>query len=304
MAVTIFQISRWYKMLIGKSAWHVNQNVGEYFSSHELCGYYNNMTEKVTIMPQFLDNDDFPQLNLAGGKLVYFPVAIFQYGLGCYDLYLETNEDKYLSKVLQCADWAYRHLDEKGRWNNFFYIYPEHPYGAMAQGEGVSLMLRAYKVTNDNKFLSASKRAIDFMLQPIEAGGTTIYSENDVIFAEYTHLPIVLNGFIFAWWGLYDYVNVINDNGWYKSKLEASLNSLINILPKFRCSFWSKYDFAGKIASPFYHNLHIAQMQAMYVLTKKSVFNEYASIWEKQQHNGVFKAMAFAQKAFQKIIEK
>ena len=179
-------------MLTGQSVWHVNQDIGKVFSSNSLSGYYNNLTEKVTKMPQYLDNEDLPQLNLAGGKYVYFPVAIFQYGLGCYDLYLQKNDSKYFKKFLQCAYWAYDNIDTIGRWNNFFYIYPEHPYGAMAQGEGVSLMLRAYKETKDEKFLSTSKKAIEYMLLPLEKGGTTKYDGEDVIFMEYSALFVDL----------------------------------------------------------------------------------------------------------------
>lgn len=58
------------------------------------------------------------------------------------------------------------------------------------------------------------------MLKPINHGGTSIYEGDDLLFAEYTHLPVVLNGWIFAWWGLYDYVVVTGDKGYYKDKLD------------------------------------------------------------------------------------
>lgn len=304
MAVNLHQIYRWYKMLTGQSVWHVNQDIGKFYSSVKLCGYYNNLTEKVTRMPDYLDSEELPQLNLAGGKFVYFPVAIFQYGLGCYDLYLQTSEEKYLKKFLQCANWAYEHLDKQGRWNNFFYVYPNNPYGAMAQGEGVSLMLRAYVETQDERFYIASKQAIDFMLSPIEKGGTTIYKNDKVIFMEYTHLPVVMNGWIFSWWGLYDYILVSGDHGYYKSLLNESLTTLMQMLPEFKCFYWSKYDLGGKLASPFYHNLHIAQMQAMFTLTKQNLFKEYAELWTKQQNNIALKVFAFLHKTFQKLLEK
>ncbi len=100
MALSMYQIKRWYLMLTGKSVWHVNQDIGKCFAKDEIRGYYNNMMEKVTKMPELLDNTELPKLNLENGKFTYFPVAIFQYGLGCYDLFLLTKEKRYERKFL------------------------------------------------------------------------------------------------------------------------------------------------------------------------------------------------------------
>lgn len=296
-------IKRWYLMLTGKSVWHVNQDLGKCFSREEIRGYYNNMTEKVTKMPKLLDTEELPKLNLSGGQFTYFPVAIFQYGLGAYDLFLQTSDKRYNKKFLQCATWALEHQDEQGRWNNFSHYCPETPYGAMAQGEGASLMIRAYKETEDKQYLDAARKAIDFMLISVEDGGTTQYKGDDAFLMEYTFKGMVLNGSIFAWWGLYDYVLCTNDLGKYKQFEDKTLQSLIRILPGFTFSYWSKYSLDGLIASPFYHNLHIAQMHAMYELTGKEIFNDYANHWAKQQNNPIYKSLAFVKKVIQKLFE-
>lgn len=303
MAISMHQIKRWYLMLTGKSVWHVNQDMGKCFSKDEIRGYYNNMTEKVSMMPELLDSDELPKLNLEGEKYTVFPVAIFQYGLGAYDLYLQTGERRYEKKFQQCLRWAINHMDDRGRWNNFSHYCPNYPYGAMAQGEGASLLIRGYKHTGNDNFLRAAKKAIDFMLLPIEDGGTTKYQGDDAVLMEYTFKGMVLNGNIFAWWGLYDYVATTNDNAKYKQKLEIALRTLIRSLPQFKCSYWSMYSLDRLIASPFYHNLHIAQMQAMYQLTGISIFDEYAKIWSRQQKNPICKLLAFVRKAYQKIVE-
>jgi hypothetical protein len=303
MALSFFQIKRWYLMLRGKSILHVNQDMGKYFEFNKISGYYNNLTEKVLKAPELLDNNELPVLDLENGQTTYFPVAIFQYGLGAYDLYFQTNDNKYLRKFLQCVDWSYGHQDELGRWNNFSHYSPEHPYGAMAQGEGASLLIRAYIQTGEEKYLDAAKKAIDFMLLPLDEGGTTKYEGDDAYLMEYTFLEMVLNGSIFAWWGLYDFVIATNDGTIYKQALQRTLGTIVKILPKFRLSYWSLYSLDGLIASPFYHKLHIAQMQAMFLLTKEQIFNDYAIRWEKQSNNALYKALAFTKKAIQKILE-
>ncbi len=290
-------------MLTGKSVWHVNQDLGNFFAKDQIRGYYNNMMEKVVKLPDLLENNDLPKLNLENGKFTYFPVAIFQYGLGCYDLFLKTNDRKFEKKFLQCVEWTVVHQDIKGRWNNFSHYSPDAPYGAMAQGEAASLLIRAYIHTGKYVFLKAAKDALDFMILPLEEGGTTKYVGEDIFLMEYTFKDVVMNGFIFSWWGLYDYVLVTHDNGKYKQVLDNSLKTLVKILPQFRCSYWSMYSLDGLIASPFYHNLHIAQMQALFKLTGNRIFDDYAKIWLRQQKNPLCKGIAFIRKAIQKILE-
>lgn len=303
MALSMYQIKRWYLMLAGKSVWQVNQDIGKCFAKDEIRGYYNNMMEKVTKMPELLDNTELPKLNLEKGKFTYFPVAIFQYALGCYDLYLQTKEESYIRKFIQCVEWTLAHQDDGGRWNNFSHYCPKTPYGAMAQGEGASVLVRAYVYTKEQKYLDAAKKAIDFMLLPLNEGGTTKYEGEDAFLMEYTFKNVVMNGFIFSWWGLYDYVVATHDEGKYKQALDNTMKSLVKILPKFKCDYWSMYSLDRLIASPFYHNLHIAQMQAMYQLTGEQIFDDYAKRWTRQQKNTFCKGLAFLRKSIQKILE-
>lgn len=301
MALSTYNIKKWYLMLTGHSILHVNQDLGRHFHVTKLEGYYNNLTEKVSRLPLLLDNEDLPTSPDESGGQILFPVAIFQYGLGCYDLYLTSgkSDNRYLRKFMQCAEWAIDKQEPSGAWNNFFFRYPQHPYGAMAQGEGVSLLLRAHAHTGEERFLATSKKALDFMLKPVSEGGT---ADGDILL-EYTHLPAVLNGWIFAWWGLYDYVLVTHDENKYKDKLEKSCKALEERLAAFNNNYWSLYDLAGHIASPFYHRLHIAQMQAMYQLTGHDIFRQYQEKWERDESSKLRYARAFVKKAWQKLRE-
>ena len=304
MAITRYNIVKWYKMLSGKSIRHVNQTIGTHFAKDKLLGYYNNLTEKVTWEPSLLSNNELPTLKVNNGKTIYFAVGIFQYGLGAYDLYLKTGEDIYLRKFMQCATWAIDHQESSGAWDNFSFLYPHNPYGAMAQGEAASLLLRAYKHTGDDKYLRASQMSVDFMLKPLTEGGTAVYEDGRLVFMEYTHWPVVLNGWIFAWWGLYDYVLVTKDQGHYRKLLDLSCHTMEQMLPSFDIGYWSLYDIGGRMASPFYHRLHLAQLQAMYQLTGHDIFAKYANQWSRYNDNRFFKVRAFLVKAWQKVCEK
>ncbi len=303
MAINIYNIKKWSNMIMGKSLFHVNQDLGKHFSPIQLRGYYNNFKEKVLKQPGLLNTDKLPLVLEDNGKYVLFPVAVFQYGLGALDLYLESNDNVYLEKFKQCCEWAIKNQQDNGAWDNFSVFFPDYPYGAMCQGEGASLLLRGYKYIGGDDYLHAAQKAIDFMLLPLENGGTTQYVDNDVILMEFSHLPAVLNGWIFAWWGLYDISLVLKDTIYYKEMLEKSCDSMEKYLPKFSNNIWSIYDLTGRITSPFYHRLHIAQMEAMYTLTNRPIFEEYANRWNRQLNNPLYKSVAFCIKAYQKIIE-
>ena len=303
MAINLYNIKKWYKMLIGKSVSHVKQDVGRFYKKDYVAGYYNDMTEKVIKQPGLLISSDVPHIISEKGEDIIFPVAVFQYGLGAYDLWIEKKEPIYLEKFRQCVAWSIDNQQQNGAWNNFFFYYPDHPYGAMAQGEGASLLIRAYIEFNDNKYLEAARNAIDFMLLPIEAGGTTDYKNNDLVMLEYTHRECVLNGWVFSLFGLYDYA-IASDDERYREVWEKATHSLEKRLPDFYGKYWSMYDLAGRISSPFYHHLHIAQMKAMYDLTGYKLFKDTSDRWEKYDRNKLFKALAFIKKMTQKLFEK
>lgn len=300
MGVSLYKIKKWYKMLTGKSISHVNQGVGRYYSKEVVAGYYNDLTEKVT-----KDNPDIlvPQYYVDTGEKIYFPIGIFQYGLASYDLFLKTGDEIYKKKLIACADWAVENQQENGGWATFLYKSPEHPYSSMAQGEGISLLIRAYKECKDEKYLSSCHRAKDFMLVSIEGGGTTKYRGTDIFLYEFTHDPLVLNGWIFSAWGLFDY------SKWFDDKEVADIyrqivETIKKTLPRYDTGYWSKYDIRKRIASPFYHNLHIAQLRVMYDLTGDKIFNQYADMFESYSGKSINRSRAFLVKAIQKIFEK
>jgi len=299
MGVSIYKIKKWYKMMTGQSISHVNQGVGTCYSKTEVRGYYNDLTEKVTKdAPEIL----VPKYHVDTGEEIYFSIGIFQYGLAAYDLFLKTKNESYKAKLLACADWAVDNQQEDGSWVTFAYENPEHPYSSMAQGEGIFMLIRAYIETNQEKYLGAIKKAKVFMLKPINEGGATNYSGEDVYLYECTHDPLILNGWIFSLWGLYDYCKYFADAEVQKV-LDATLCTLVKKLPEFDIGYWSKYEDGKRICSPFYHKLHIAQLRVMYDLFGDKVYQEYADKWERYQNSFWKPKRAFLKKAFQKVFE-
>lgn len=297
------QINKWLRMLMGKSLLHVSQDVGKVYSKKAVTGYYNDLTEKVLNAGVLLDETGLVYNVTSDGKKGYFSIAIFQYGLGAYDLFIMTGRAKYQEAFMRTVEWALNNQEENGAWDTFSIVGTQIPYSSMAQGEGASLLVRAYKETRAEKYLNAAKKAVDFMCLPTTGGGCTQYIGEKLWFKEYIEKPVVLNGWIFSIWGLYDYYKASHDEG-YRDILVRSISTLEKDIEKFDSNYWSQYDRGNTIASPFYHRLHIAQLKVMYELFGGRLFREQAEKWEKYQRNRLNCCRAFIIKAFQKITEK
>ncbi len=295
-------IKKWINMIVGKSILHAKQSKGKIYSKDKVLGYYNDMSNKV-LQCKTLDEYGIPFNVIDTGEKVYFPIAIFQYGLGAYDLYLLNDNEEYLEKFKKCVEWALKMQMSNGAWNTFGCVNATNPYSAMSQGEGASLLLRAYLEFNNDDYLIAAKNAIDFMLKSVAEGGTTIYDRDDLYLKEFIDKPVVLNGWIFAIFGLYDYCKVSNDDR-YATILNRTLNTLAKEIKNFDNGYWSKYDIEEKLTSPFYHHLHIAQLDVLYELFKIDVFLQYSLKWRYYTKKYINKIKAFIVKAFQKVSEK
>jgi heparosan-N-sulfate-glucuronate 5-epimerase len=303
MGLSFYNIKKWTKMLTGKSIMHVNQDMGKCYVPGKIEGYFNNLTDKVLKDPETLKNETIPVTTDEKAGKVHFPVAIIQYGLGAYDLYLMDHRKIYLDQFWRCVDYISKHQLENGAWDNFGFVYPDAPYGSMCQGEACSLLLRAYKESGDSEYLSQAIRAIDFMLLPLCDGGTSEYKGDDLFLYEFTNKPVVLNGWIFSLFGLHE-LAVVTSEQKYEDNLNKTVQTLKKNLHIFDNGYWSMYDMGNKIASPFYHNLHVAQMQALAETFHSRIFVNYYKKFKEYQVNKLNEIRAFAKKAFQKITEK
>ena len=302
MSFNLHLLKKWTNMVLGKSIYHVDQGTGKFYSKDTVAGFYNDLREKVHKRE---DSAEIPSTVTDDGQTIFFPIEIAQYGLGAYDIYLETKEEKFLSIAKNCAAWLYDNQEDRGGWKTFAYIYPEHPYSSMAQSEAACLFMRVYMQTQEHKLLEAAKLAIDFMLVPLEEGGCTQYDGEDVLLCEHTDpsRTVVLNGWIFSLWCLYDYAKITGDRE-ICEVYSRTLATLERTIPCYDCRYWSYYDRSKRLTSPFYHKLHIAQLDVMYDLTGQAVYSDYSQKWQKYSKSFFKPKRAFVTKAFQKLTER
>ena len=302
MSLSLYKLHKWAGMLTGKNVEYVNQGVGRRYSTNVMAGYYNDLTEKVTRGAE-LSPGEVPRVPNSLGEIVFFPIAICQYGLGAYDLYLEGSGDAMLKRALTCADWLVDNQFPDGSWDAFSTDHPDAPFSSMAQGEGVSLLLRAHKATGFARYVESARSALAFMLKPRDEGGVSEYATDGLVLYEFGTLPPVLNGWIFSAWGLYDAWLYLREEE-AKSHFESAIKAIASRLPYYDNGYWSRYAEGERIASPFYHGLHIAQLNVLFDQTGIEIFKAYAERFDDYRSSRLNSAKAFCVKAWQKVLER
>jgi hypothetical protein len=148
----------------------------------------------------------------------------------------------------------------------------------MAQGRGIHVLIRAYNMTGDTKYLEAAHLALNSFYKETKDGGVTYKDQNGWWYEEYVTgrdlEPRVLNGMVFALLGIYEYYKFTGDQD-AKFLFDQGILSLKDNLYKFDSGNWSYYDVMGNRASTSYHKLHINQMLQLYEITKDPIFGEY-----------------------------
>ncbi len=276
-----------------------------------------NFNEKANYSGHY-DKNGIPMLDYQGSiGLQYNPIAISQWGLGNYNLWHETKSTIFFEKFIKSANWLIENLEENKYglkvWMHYFdFEYMSRLkspwYSGLAQGQGISVLLRAFKETNNNKYKIAAKETFQSFLYNTNDGGVNYKdSDGDNWIEEYIVFPPthILNGFIWSLWGIYDYALFFNDKKVAKQFKNYS-NTIIKNLNKYDIGYWSKYEQTKKslpmIASEFYHKLHIVQLEIMYDLTGEKIFLEFNHKWKKYLNNYFFKVISFFHKAIFKVL--
>jgi heparosan-N-sulfate-glucuronate 5-epimerase len=276
--------------------WHETSQINLHASMAELGPYYLLFLEKADYAGP-CDAAGIPLLNYHGKiGLQYNPIAIAQWGLGNFNLFGRSREQIRKTKFLAASDWLCDHIEQHPAggsvWNHDFdWEYRtrlKSPwYSGLAQGQGISLLVRAHRETSNARYLDAADRAFQSFLRPVADGGVTFTDEvGDIWFEEYIVFPPthILNGFIWAAWGVYDYFLATESQcAW--NLFTKAVQTLRNNLHRYDIGFWSLYEESGTrlpmLASPFYHRLHIVQLRVLHRLTGEDIFKQYADRWER-----------------------
>ncbi len=306
-------------LLPGKSQltfWHETPRVNARATIDQMGEYYMEFASKADYAGHH-DGSGIPMLDYRGEiRLQYNPIAIAQYGLGNYNLFAQQKSEVRRQKFIAAADWLVAQLAQNAHgiwvWNHHFdWEYRDTLrapwYSGLAQGQGISLLLRAHHATQDSKYQAAARRAFESLTRSVDEGGVLFRDERgDVWIEEYLVDPPthILNGMIWALWGVRDYALVMRDSS-AQELFDKVVRTLARNLSKYDAGFWSLYEQSGTrlqmMASPFYHRLHIVQLRIMHQLTGLEVFGDYAERWERYEHSPIKRITAIAYKSAFKL---
>lgn len=137
---------------------------------------------------------------------------------------------------------------------------------ALAQGNAISVLVRAYQLTQEEAFLQAARRAVrTFELDILDTGVSTPIGANGIFFEEVAIYPAahVLKGHILALFGLYDYV-ALTHNSTIEMLIQRSITALHILLDAFDTGYWTYSDLLHKrLASRSCHTLHVTLLEAL-----------------------------------------
>jgi hypothetical protein len=296
--------------------WHETPQINPNAPITELGEYYMLFSEKADYRGHY-DASGIPMLDYHGRLgLQYNPIAIAQWGLGNHNLYCRSQDNLRKEKFLAAADWLCSKLEPNRfgvpMWNHHFDWEYRTPlkapwYSGLAQGQGISLLVRAHQETKAQAYLDAATRAFEAFLKSTDEGGVA-FTDNrgDLWFEEYIVSPPthILNGFIWAAWGVHDYSLAAKDSSARRLFTQA-VRTLRDNLEDYDLGFWSLYEQSGTrlpmVASAFYHQLHIVQLRAMHVLTGDEVFARYADRWQAYAHSRIKRIRALCYKSAFKL---
>ena len=239
-----------------------------------------------------------------GGTLgdQYNPVTISAAAIKYYQAAVHGDESKAekiadRAALLVQANWLVAHQDAGGRWLYKFpwFGQPVPWASAMAQGLGMSALIRAYATRPDARYLRAIAKARATFQRDWSLGGVgswqRIGAGRYLVYEEYMapHSPHTLNGWMFAMVGLWEagtYLGDIRARDELK-RSDRGFAALRALLPYYDTGSWSTYNLRrldatvnGTLAKRNYHEIHIGQLRWYARITNDAFFQEYATRWQ------------------------
>ena len=278
----------------------------------ELGRYYLDFSSKAAYPGNF-SKEEIPLYTYQDKMSIEHPTVIAQYAFGLYELYFRKNysDQELKNKIIKMADWFVENaVDVKGGkgWLINIDYHPEYrlPYpwiSALVQGEAISVLVRAAKINSNNKYEQIAYEALGPFEFEVKDGGLVNYFNSIPVYEECPtpHKPmIVLNGFIFSLFGLYD-LYLLNQNQKAEKLFDQGIDSLKKLLPFFDIGNWTRYflfDYPQKYYSSFtYHQLAVEQLKALYYLTNDDLFKEYSKRWNSYSSSFIKKTFALFKKS-------
>ena len=246
-------------------------------------------------------------------RWVYNPITISQFGLAQLARFVECQQEQGAQLGRSMADWLSENLENWqhgiGAWVYRFdlpFYGPRAPWiSAMAQGQGISLLLRVQRLFPESAYEEACHRAVQAFYHVVDEGGVArTFPDGGRAFEEYTTAEpsLVLNGMLFALLGLHDYAGYFEDTHAQES-FAAGLAGVKSNLWRYDTGFWNHYDLhrSRRLTSPAYIRIHVQLLRILTRLAGDEYFASVAQRWEGYLKDRLCRLRYVAYKSVEKI---
>lgn len=241
----------------------------------------------------------------------YHPIRIAQYALYLHARWLEHGDPAVRAQFLAQAGWLRSHQQPHDVRGTYRFAFPWPKYGApegwcsaMAQGEAISVLLRAQTFEPRGSYAEAARQAAAPFAADIAHGGVVWRGDGDVFLEEVVvdDPPHILNGCIYALWGLWELWR-LEPEAWCGVTIEQTVATIKRWLPRFDLGWWTRYSLmpsrSGRphIATLKYHAFHIAQMRVLAAMFHEPAFAAAADRWESYVRSPAIRLRVLAENA-------
>jgi hypothetical protein len=272
--------------------------IAQAYLHHERTGEYQyfGLLPRDWKAPYPRDRRGVPLVDYPGGP-AYNPVTTAQYGLAQWTIGLRDHRRARVRVALRMADWLVRTQDRRsGTWlYRFDYtapgagLLPQPWASALAQGQALSLLRRAYHRTQARRYLVVARRAMRPLRIRVTRGGLVRRWHGMHFYEEYPtrEAPTyVLNGFQQALLGLYDFADI---SPTARHLFRAGLDTLERMLALYDLGDGrSTYSLAHlywpsppTAASPSYHLSHVGMLLLLNRIAPDPVLRSSARRWSR-----------------------
>ena len=273
-------------------------------------GYYNDLRPHLAVYAATPQAVPAAVVRLTADRDAANPVTIAQLGIGAWQR--SGDDRRFLDGLDAVASWLASALEPGGTIPYRFplrgtYDVPAPWLSAMAQGEAASVLVRAADALGRPELLDAALEAVRPLLEG--RGGLVVETRDGPVLEEYptARASHVLNGWVFALWGLYDVAHSPARHRPAEELFDRSVAALAARLPLYELpGSWTRYDLyphaIPNVASPFYHALHIAQLRALGRLTDDRRLPAAAARWQRAARSRRVQAGAVAAKVMFRLV--